>query len=102
MKYGMSRPAVQSALEGSDAVKILWTVGTNVGVIGGLTLYVMSMVFWLWVLSKVEVSQAYPFVSLGFLMIMVFSYLFLGESLGPQKIIGTLLVLTGVVLVSRV
>lgn len=102
MKYGMSRPAVQTALEGGDLFKILWTVGTSVGVVGGLSLYVGSMVFWLWVLSKIEVSKAYPFVSLGFLIIMVFSYFFLGESLSPQKLIGTLLVVAGVVLVARV
>lgn len=101
MKFGMSRPGVQSALEGTDSARILWSVGTSPGVIGGVSLYVVSVFFWLWVLSKIDVSLAYPFVSLGFLLTMVFAFLFLGESLGPSKIMGTVLVFAGVLLVAR-
>ncbi len=101
MKFGMTRPGVQSALAGTDALRIVWSVVTSPGVVGGIMLYGLSVSFWLWVLSKVDVSRAYPFVSLGFLLTMIFAYLFLGESLGPSKIIGTLLVFAGVILVAR-
>lgn len=101
MKFGMSQPGVQSALGQTDALRIAWSVGTSPGVVGGVSLYVLSVFFWLWVLSKVDVSQAYPFVSLGFLLTMVFAYLILGESLNPAKVIGTLLVCGGVFLVAR-
>jgi len=47
------------------------------------------------------VSRAYPFVGLGFLITMSFGYLFLGEPLGLQKILGTLLVTAGVYLVAN-
>ena len=101
MKFGMSRPGVQVALGGSDMAHIFWSVVTSPAVIGGIALYVFSVVFWLWVLSKTDVSQAYPLASLGFLLTAVFAYFVLGESLGPSRITGTLLVLAGVYLVTR-
>lgn len=101
MKFGMSRPGVQSAIEQAELVPIVWSVATSIGVVGGLMLYGISVSSWLWVLSKVDVSRAYPFVSLGFVLTMVFAYLFLGESLTPAKIIGTLLVCSGVFLLAR-
>lgn len=101
MKFGMSRPAIQAALAGNDTGATIWAVATSLGVIGGLTLYGLSMLFWLWILSKIDVSQAYPFVSLGFLVIMIFAHLFLGESLGAQRVVGTLFVLAGVFLVAN-
>ena len=101
MKFGMSQPGVQAALGGGDAIRMVWSVGTSPGVIGGISLYVLSVFFWLWVLSKVDVSLAYPFVSLGFLLTMLFGWLVLGESLVPAKVIGTVLVCAGVALVAR-
>lgn len=101
MKFGMSRPGVQAALGGGDTIGMVWSVGTSPGVVGGISLYVLSVFFWLWVLSKVDVSLAYPFVSLGFLLTMLFGWLVLGESLAPAKILGTLLVCAGVFLVAR-
>jgi len=101
MKSGVSRPGVQAALGGTDIAQIIWSVVTNPVVIGGIALYVMSVAFWLWVLLKTDVIQAYPLASLGFLLTAVFAYLFLAESLGSSKIIGCVLVLTGVYFVAR-
>lgn len=101
MKFGMSRPTVQSVFHGSDRIDLIWTVGTSPGVLGGLALYVLSVVFWLTVLARLDVSQAYPFVGLGFLITMTFGFLFLGEPLGLQKVVGTALVAAGVFLVAK-
>ena len=43
LKFGMSRPAVQLALAGNDTGVTVWTVATNVWVIGGLTFYGWEM-----------------------------------------------------------
>jgi drug/metabolite transporter (DMT)-like permease len=99
MKFGMSRPGRQAAIDGTDIAQIIRSVVTNAAVIGGIALYVISVAFWVWVLSKTDVSQAYPLVSLSFLLTTVFAYLFLGDSLGASRIIGTVLVLAGVYLV---
>jgi multidrug transporter EmrE-like cation transporter len=67
----------------------------------GLTCYGASMLFWLYVLTKVDVSRAYPFVGLGFIGTMLFAYYFLNEPITAQKIVGTFLVVSGVVLLAR-
>jgi multidrug transporter EmrE-like cation transporter len=70
-------------------------------VILGLFCYGMSMVFWLYVLTKVEVSRAYPFVGLGFVGTMLFAHFLLHEPITIQKLIGTMLVVSGVILLAR-
>ena len=46
-------------------------------------------------------SMAYPFVGLGFVMTMLLGWAFLNEDIGLLRIVGTLLIVAGVVLVSR-
>ncbi len=67
----------------------------------GLALYASSVGLWLSVLVREDVSRVYPFVGLGFVVTMAFAYLFLGESLTMQKVIGTLLVAVGVYVVAH-
>ncbi|EGL53322.1 hypothetical protein MAMP_00820 [Methylophaga aminisulfidivorans MP] len=59
------------------------------------------MVFWLYVLTRVDVSRAYPFVGLGFIGTMLFAHFFLQEPITIQKLAGTLLIVSGVVLLAR-
>lgn len=63
--------------------------------------YVISILMWLVVLSKVEVSFAYPFLSIGYILAAVGGYAFLGEHLGPTRIAGIIVICIGVVLISR-
>lgn len=100
LKHGMSSSGIQEAL-GSDIVSAGSAIFTNISVLGGLTAYVLSAGFWLLVLSKVEVSKAYPFVGLGFIGTMLFAYFFLNEPLTLLKVLGTLFALTGVILISQ-
>ncbi|MEX1034581.1 MAG: SMR family transporter [Sneathiella sp.] len=56
---------------------------------------------WVWVLSKVDLSIAYPFVGIGFVVTMLFGILLLNENVTPMRIIGTVLIVGGCVLVGR-
>lgn len=100
LKQGMTAPATREAMA-AGGMHAVTTIVTNLYVIGGLTLYGLGMVFWLGVLSRVDVSQAYPFVGLGFLLTMAFGVLLLGEPFSIGRAAGTLLVLAGVLLVAR-
>lgn len=66
----------------------------------GLGLYAMSMVTWLFALSKVELSFAFPFVSLSYIGIIVMARVALGERLTLPRIVGGGLILSGVLLVT--
>ena len=70
-------------------------------VIMGLAFYGISTVFWLVALSKIELSVAYPMLSIGYILLMILSYFLLNEAITIQKVIGTLLVVVGITLISR-
>src|SRR3954449_11215411 len=70
-------------------------------VLGGLALYGIGTVVWLRALAQTELSQAYPFVSLGFVLTALFGYMLFNEALGPSRLLGTALVIVGVFLVAR-
>ena len=67
----------------------------------GLALYVLSSVVWLIVLSRVNLSFAYPFAGLGYVIVMLISWRFLDEPVNAVRVIGALLICAGVAFISR-
>jgi multidrug transporter EmrE-like cation transporter len=67
----------------------------------GMMCYAASVCVWLAALSKAPVSTAYPMLSLGYVAVAAVSVLWLGESMGPGKVLGIALICAGVILVSR-
>jgi multidrug transporter EmrE-like cation transporter len=100
LKHGMSVPAVQAVLAGGRTMAIPLAVASSPMVWLGLFLYGFSALVWLFVLARVDVSVAYAFVALGFLLTMALGFLLLGEPLTLPKLSGTLLVMLGVWLVA--
>ena len=70
----------------------------NVHIWGGFACYAISILLWLIVLSKVEVSYAYPFLSIGYVVTAFVGYYFLGESMSLYKISGIAVICAGIVL----
>lgn len=70
-------------------------------VFSGLCCYAISIVLWMYVLSKVQVSFAYPFLSAGYVIVVAAAYLFFREPVSVMKITGIALICAGVVLVAR-
>lgn len=79
----------------------LFALATSPYVIGGLALYGLGAVLWLFVLGRAQLSLAYPFVGLGFILTMLAGALVLGETLTLGRVIGTLLIVAGCVMVAR-
>lgn len=69
-------------------------------IVTGFVAYGTSMALWLYTLSRVELSYAFPFVSLSYVAIMLVARLGLGEPVDRHRVIGSVLIVTGVVLVS--
>ncbi len=68
------------------------------GAVTGLT----AMSLWIYVLSKHNISHAYPiFVGLTFLNISLASSIYLGEEIGITRLTGMLLVMAGIVTIHR-
>ena len=101
LKHGMAQPAVQAALGGGQGpVAVALAIAGSPGVLAGLTAYGMSAILWLFVLARVDLSVAYAFVSLGFLLVMALGAALFGEPLTGRKLLGTLLVGGGIWLVA--
>jgi len=102
LKKGVSSAPVQALLErGTAAPEFIARAAFAPLVVVGLSLYVFSTLLWLLVLAKADVSYAYPFVSLGFLMISLYAHYSMSEPLGMLKMTGIALIMTGVVCVAR-
>ena len=67
----------------------------------GLLLYGLSAVAWLWVLSRLDVSVAYPLVSLGFVVTFAAGVFWLGEPWSWQRLLGAGCIVLGVVLLAH-
>lgn len=70
----------------------------NIDIWGGFLCYAVSIALWLVVLSRVEVSYAYPFLSIGYIVTAFIGYYFLGETMSIYKISGIAAICLGVVL----
>lgn len=67
----------------------------------GLTIYAFSVILWFYILSKYEISTVYPMQSLAYILMAIAAVAIFGEQIGPLKWIGILLIVGGVVLVTR-
>lgn len=101
LRAGMSADAVQASLSQGARWSTAWAVGSNPLVIGGLAMYFASAVIWLLVLARVEVSLAYPFVGLGFVVTMLLGWWLQGDTISLMRIGGTLLIAVGVAVLAR-
>jgi multidrug transporter EmrE-like cation transporter len=99
-KSGMSSTTVHAALAKGVFAESILAVGFNAHVLVGFGLYAFSAILWLWVLARTQLSLAYPFVSLGFVLTMLAGAWLFGESLTVAKIAGTALVCCGVALLA--
>ena len=74
---------------------------TSLHVVSGTFIYIVSVFFWLYALSKAELSFAYPFLALSYVFVLLASTLFLGETVPVIRWLGVSVICFGVFLVSR-
>lgn len=75
---------------------------TNLSVMSGLFIYVISTAVWFLVLSRADVSFAYPLVSIGYIFNSIAAYYCLHEhAFSPMRLLGTLTIMIGVVLICQ-
>ena len=82
-----------------------WTLAArmalNPPILGGLALYVISVVFWILALSRVDVSVAYPMLSIGYIVSALAGWLLFSEVLSAARVAGIVVIIVGVWLVAR-
>ena len=101
LKLGMTGGEVRAAIAAGAPLGIVQAVLLSPGVVGGLVLYGLGTLLWLAVLARAELSQAYPFVGLSFVLTAGMGYFLFADALTPGRMIGIALIVAGVVLVGR-
>jgi multidrug transporter EmrE-like cation transporter len=100
-KYGVSSPYVRAGLEAGGPLRTVLAFATAPAILGGLVLYGIGTVLWLTALAKTELSQAYPFVGLGFILTAILGSVLFDDTLGPVRLLGIAVVIVGIVLVAK-
>ena len=67
----------------------------------GMSCYIISIGLWMTVLSKTEVSLAYPLSSMGFIITAAIGYFFLKEDVNMTRMFGLLLICAGIIFISK-
>jgi multidrug transporter EmrE-like cation transporter len=97
---GSSSRIVQS-LDLRSILGFLGAAASNRFVILGFLCYAVSAASWLIILSRVDLSLAYPLISIGYILIVVLSKYLFDEPVTGMRIAGTLLVCAGVFFLLR-
>jgi drug/metabolite transporter (DMT)-like permease len=100
LKYGMMQLGPLSFAGVNPILKILQIVFSPF-VFLGLCTFVISMASHLFVLSKVELSYAYPFLSLAYVAVAVFAFFLFREDLNAYRIGGIALICLGTVFIAQ-
>jgi len=87
----------QLALDGDS----LRQIASQVWVWAGLAIFAVSAVLWLFALSRANLSFAYPFAALGYVIIVIASILFLDEHVQPLTWVGVALIIGGILLIAQ-
>lgn len=85
----------------SDVFKQLFSILLTPQIFSGFVLFGLSSILWLSVISKNQLSYAYPMVSMGYILTLILSRLFLNEHIGIYRIVGTLFIISGVAIIAK-
>jgi multidrug transporter EmrE-like cation transporter len=98
LRKAMTGPA---PLPAGDVVALGLALAGNLWLWAGMLCYAASIGLWLVVLSRVEVTVAYPMLSIGYVIAAVLGFVFLGENVGAERLAGIALIGAGVMLMAR-
>ncbi len=100
-KAGLDHVRAQTGEPFSFKWDSLWHTFTNWMVLAGFALILGASILWLVVISRVNLSYAYPMLGMSYVIAVIASWLILHEPLNWQKIVGSLIVCAGVALVAQ-
>ncbi len=100
LKVGMNKIG-SITLSASQFLSITWKMATNPYVFIGLIIYLAGTIFWLAALSRVDLSYAYPFASLSYVVMLVASWMMFDEKITLSRLLGTVVIGIGVLLIYR-
>lgn len=70
-------------------------------IVFGIVLFSASFLLWVKVLTGTELSYAYPFASLGYVNVLLLSWLLLGETMTVNKLAGIAIIAAGIIVLYK-
>ncbi len=98
-KHGMNTVGRVNSIQ--DVLGKLTQAFLNPYILSGIAIYGFTTLVWLIILSRVKLSIAYPLLSSGYVLSILFSWLFFKESIPKIRIIGAVIICIGVYLVAQ-
>ncbi len=99
IKFGVNQPTNSGAAGGPLA--LVMTILTSPLILMGIGFYGLGALAWIAVLARMDLSYAYPFLALNFVLITIVSHLFLGESIPFSRWIGVIIICSGIIVIAR-
>lgn len=87
--------------DGLGKARFIASLLTNPWVMSGIVATFLAGVSWMLAMTRFEISYAYPYVSLNYVIVFAASVMLFNESVSLPKLIGTALVIVGIVVISR-
>ncbi len=100
LKNGTNKLGVIS-LQMDTVVSTVFKVAFQPYIVAGLMCYVISVVVWIGALSRVDVSIAYPMLSIGYIVNAVAAWYLFGESVTTTKVSGMMFIIIGTYLIAK-
>lgn len=100
MKEGMRRIGFFE-FTSANLLPIGWRIFTNPFILLGMTGYVIGMLLWLMVLSRLELSLAYPLISLSYIVALAAGYFLFDEAVTLSRVLGVAIIMVGVIFITR-
>jgi multidrug transporter EmrE-like cation transporter len=101
MKAGMNKVGEIKSQDLKHPVDLIGRVVKSAWAVIGLLLYAISAVFWLVVLSRVNLSVAYPIVAAGYVVVVFYSWLVFKEPVRWFSWVGLALIVIGVIITAQ-
>ncbi len=101
LKTGMTQVGRIDAQALAQPIQLLVRIFTTPIILAGIAMYIVGTLIWLVVLSRMELSFAYPLVATTYVFTPLLAHLLLGEPIPAMRWLGIGLILVGVFFVAR-
>jgi drug/metabolite transporter (DMT)-like permease len=84
--------------QGDTLLGWAWSFLKNPYLMTAVFLYATTIIIWVYILRSLPLSLAYPLTALSYVIVPLFSYLFLQEKIGWQTAVGSAVIVIGVII----
>ena len=101
LKLGMNQVGKAEVLRPIELIPILYRIFSTPLILIALIAYAVSLVFWLFVLSRLPLGVAYPLLAISYVINPVLAHIFFRENVSAYQIAGIIIICLGVFIIGK-